>query len=311
MDTNPVAEVAEEVSEDAIADRLTEMFGGDEPEEQPEASEAEEPDSETDEEEGEVETDQAPESEEVELEGAKFAVPKPVAEVVKKAASLQADYTRKTQEVAETRKVVEDKAQFVEAKEQLLSVAFAEAAELHSIQQQLKAYEGVNWAELIAQDAQQALRLQVARQELASKLTERQQALNSKIQQVQQATELHKRRQYELGQQELTRRLGTIKDQDRQSMLEAAKELGFDEGDMLNPRALHALHLAAKYMALQKSKPQVQKRVAEAKPMKPPVARSAPQTQRLGALADLADKAKRTGRDEYAAAYFERKFGRG
>lgn len=314
--TNPTPEVAEstEVSEDQAAEFFNKMLSGDEPDEPPVEDEAPEQDEgeEPAEDEGEGESEDQPtepEPEEVSLEGKTFKVPKEVAEIVKKADSLQADYTKKTQAVAEKGRYVDDRAQFLEAKEQLLGTAFSEAAELHSLQQQLKQYDGINWGELIAEDAQQALRLQVARQQIASQLQDRQAKVNAAISHVQQAQALHKKKQMELGQAELQRRLGQVKEQDRQSMLEAAQELGFEEGDMMNPRALHALHLASKYMALQKSKPQVTKKVSEAKPMKT-VSRSAPQAQRDGSLADLADKARKTGKDAYAAAYFDRKFGR-
>ena len=199
---------------------------------------------------------------------------------------------------------------FLEAKEQLLGAAFSEAAELHSLQQQMKQYDDINWTSLISEDPQQALRLQVARQQVASQLQDRQVKVNAAISSVQQAQALHKQKQMELGQAELTRRLGVVKEDDRRAMLETAKELGFEESDMMNPRALHALQLASKYMALQKSKPAMNKKVVEATPMKT-VSRSAPQAQRDGSLADLADKARRTGKDAYAAEYFERKFGRG
>jgi hypothetical protein len=316
--TNPEVEVAEtgEVSEADAAAFFDKLLS--EPQEAPAEEEDDAPETEDEadepaaEEEGESESkDQAdePEAEEVAVEGKTFKVPKEVAEIVKKADSLQADYTRKTQEVAERRKVVEDRQQYLEAKEQLLGSAFNEAAELHALQQQLKQFDGLNWSELIDQDAPHALRMQVMRQQIAQQLQSQQNKVQAAIGQVQQAQALHKQKQMELGHAELQRRLGQIKDQDRQAMLQTAQELGFEEGDMMNPRALHALHLAAKYMTLQKSKPQVTKRVAEAKPMKT-VARSAPQAQRDGSLADLADKAKRTGKDAYAAAFFERKFGR-
>lgn len=85
------------------------------------------------------------ELEEVDLEGEKLAVPKTTAEKLRAAMLRQADYTRKTQELAQQRQqsestIAQEKARIEVERAQIQSVA-----RLVSIQDQLKAFEGVNW----------------------------------------------------------------------------------------------------------------------------------------------------------------------
>lgn len=313
--TNPVTEVAE-VPESEAAAFFDKMFG-EEPqeaavEEAPAEAEAEEVAEDEPAEDAEAVTeDQAevPDAEEVEYEGKKFKIPPKIAEVVKKAESLQADYTRKTQEVAEKRRSVEDREQYLTAREQLLSSAFKEAAEMTALETQLKQFDGLDWQTLVNEDPQRAMQLQIGRQQASIKLEEARRKVQDVAQGLQQAQAKHKATQAELGAAELKRRIGNLTDQDRTRLMSAAQELGFEEADLWRPQALHALHLASKYMELQKAKPGVAKKVADAKPMKP-VSRSAPQAQREGVMAELQDKLKRTGDRSYADAYFQRKFGK-
>lgn len=98
---------------------------------------------------------QAEEDEEVEYEGGKYRVPKPLA----KGLMLHADYTKKTQEVAELRRTTEaEKARIAED-----AKAFQEDRKEHvqayALWQQLEAYKGVNWQQLDAEDPLQAQQL--------------------------------------------------------------------------------------------------------------------------------------------------------
>lgn len=122
---------------------------------------------------------------EVEYEGNKYRVPKAIAPALLR----QADYTKKTQEVAEIRRAVEaEKARIAdEAK------AFAEDRQEHvqayALWEQLQAFQNVNWQQLDQEDPLQAQqlfrqytmlrdahrdvvsRIQVKQQERASKAT--------------------------------------------------------------------------------------------------------------------------------------------
>lgn len=83
-----------------------------------------------------------PEDEEVDLDDLKLKVPKDQAQKVREAMLRQADYTRKTQELAEQRKAFETERQnVVQATNEELN-AFAQASNLG---QRLAAFQQINW----------------------------------------------------------------------------------------------------------------------------------------------------------------------
>lgn len=94
-------------------------------------------------------------TEEIEYEGNRYKVPKPLA----KGVMLQADYTKKTQEVAEIRRAAEaEKARIVEEQK-----AFQEDRQEHvqayALWQQLEQFKNVNWQQLDSEDPLQAQQL--------------------------------------------------------------------------------------------------------------------------------------------------------
>ena len=306
--TNPATEVAQEVD---VVDRLAQALGPltEDVQEEPEAEPETEPEAEQEPEadgepEGEpdAEPEAAPTDEEVEFDGERFKLPPKVAEVVKKADSLQADYTRKTQEVAETKRIVEDKKQYLEAQELILQHAFTDAAEVQSIQAQLQQFDALDWKTLVAEDAQKALQLNLARQQLQSKLTEKQQRLQQIVQQAQAAKAQHTRQQMELGMAEVQRRIGKVDDKVRQTLLGAAREYGMAESHLMDPVVIHALSDAAKWRALQQSKPQVTKKVQQAKAAPQPSARSTAPSIEQARWNEQRQALKKTGRQDVAAS---------
>lgn len=94
------------------------------------------------EEEGQIET------EEVEVDGKVYAVPKELAPKI----MMQADYTRKTQEVAELRKETEAERASWRQQAQIREALFEEKAELHQIDKRLNAYRNTNWQQWQVQD---------------------------------------------------------------------------------------------------------------------------------------------------------------
>ena len=96
------------------------------------------------------------EAEDVDFEGKQYKVPKEL----KDALLRQSDYTRKTQEVAETRKQIEAERQQFAQQAQLHEATLQHRAEVLSIDQQLQGYANVNWDELIDSDPHTAMKLQ-------------------------------------------------------------------------------------------------------------------------------------------------------
>ena len=117
---------------------------------------------------GEQEADQqgdpsGDDSEEVEHEGQVYRIPK----ALKGAFLMNADYTRKTQELAGHRRALErDRAQLAEKADSLHGALGAHVG-LHAADQQLEAFAGVDWQTLAAQDPHGAQALWMKFQDLA------------------------------------------------------------------------------------------------------------------------------------------------
>jgi hypothetical protein len=124
--------------------------------------------------------------------------------------------------------------------------------------------------------------------------------------------EMHKQRQMELGRAELQRRVGSLRPEDAQATWKQGLTLGFTEaelGSIADARVMHALYLASKYQAMQGGKAIATKKAESAKPVKQ-VARSAPQAQKDGILAQKRESLKKTGRLEDAVDVLARRFSR-
>lgn len=293
MDTNPTTEVTDPVQ--ALMGAIDNEPLEDEPEkEAPTETDAEEATDESTEEEV-AEGDETPaDEEEVELDGEKYKVPKKLAEAVLR----QKDYTQKTQAVAEEKRIVEDKRQFLEAREQLLGASFKDAAELQALQSQLEQYAAIDWNTLISEDPQQAMRLSMGRQDLQTRIAEKQSALGKTVEQMRATAAQHLSKQLEMGRAELQRRVGKLNEADRKGTWQQGIALGFSEQELQSipdPRIMHALYKAAKWDALQAAKPKAMQKVVEA----PKAVRSvAPPPQKQRQNHEALSRLKKTGRGE-------------
>lgn len=100
-------------------------------------------------------TAQLDDSEEVEYEGNKYKVPKAIAPALLR----QADYTKKTQEVAELRRAAEaEKARLTEEAKAFQEDRM-EHVQAYTLFEQLKAFQNVNWQQLDQEDPLQAQQL--------------------------------------------------------------------------------------------------------------------------------------------------------
>jgi len=88
------------------------------------------------------------EMDDIEYEGKKYRVPKPL----KGGFLMQADYTRKTQEVAERRREVERLEQAANQRAREQQSHFADVVKINTLQERLNEYDNVNWTALRQQD---------------------------------------------------------------------------------------------------------------------------------------------------------------
>lgn len=227
-----------------------------------EAPEAEETDT-PEEEQVEAEAEEAePELVEIEVDGASYKVP----EALKDKIMLQADYTRKTQEVAEQRKQVETAQLQLQQAVQLQHQSLAEYAQLMALDNQLQQYQTVDWNGLYDSDPAEFVRLKEARRDLidtraglATQITSKQQQQFTEQQQMRaQAIEEGAKivaKEIPNWNTELARTLNTF----------AVEKFGFtpeEVGQVIDPRVVKLLHKAYLYDKQQSNKPLTDKRVA-------------------------------------------------
>lgn len=237
--------------------------------------------------------------EEVEWNGKKFKAPKGL----KEGMLMHADYTRKTQEVAATRKELEDRAERITQQAKASEEEIGARAELHAVSQELDRYKDFGWAEY------QALRLNdpLGADEhwnYKAHLAGQHQALTGKV------SEAEQRRSSD-AQQEIAKRLneteqyarskGHTLETDKQ-VIEFAVSKGVSPKDlqgMMSPIVYEMLHLARLgEQTLKKASAPIKPQAAPIAPLQTVKARATP-----GANKSLAEMSM----DEYVAA---RKAGR-
>lgn len=307
-----MSDQAIEQSPPSIEDRMMALVEPEPEEEQQEAApqeneeeapEAEETDT-PEEEQVEAEAEEAePELVEIEVDGASYKVP----EALKDKIMLQADYTRKTQEVAEQRKQVETAQLQLQQAVQLQHQSLAEYAQLMALDNQLQQYQAVDWNGLYDTDPAEFVRLKEARRDLidtraglATQITSKQQQQFTEQQQMRaQAIEEGAKivaKEIPNWNNELARTLNAF----------AVEKFGFtpeEVGQVIDPRVVKLLHKAYLYDKQQSNKPLTDKRVANL----PKVSKPGGATQKTVAQsreADARKALKKTGSIDAAQAVF-------
>jgi hypothetical protein len=112
------------------------------------------------------------EDEEIEVDGRKFALPKSAAEKLKAERLMQQDYTRKTQEVAESRKAVEAEREQVRQQAAQQQQYIKEVAKVTALDDQLEQFNQVDWNGLSQTDPALAQQLDFQRRDLERKREE-------------------------------------------------------------------------------------------------------------------------------------------
>lgn len=258
---------------------------------------------ESDEPEAQTEEEATDESVEVEYEGKAYKVPKEL----KEALLRQADYTQKTQEVAEQRRAVQAREQSLEQTRTVLMQSFDKAVELREINVRLSQYENIDWQTLSRDDPAQATQLHIAYQQLQREAQKKQGELQQAGAQMQQLTQ--EQRQHKLAEEakHLKERIPNFTEQTAAQIAETAQkvygltpqELKAISEDNPDARFVHILHDAMKWRTLQAQKPKAMQKVAEApKVVTPKAAQPKPRTNQAAL-----DRLKKNGRVEDLAAF--------
>ena len=178
-----------------------------------------------------------------------------------------ADYTRKTQEVAEQRRYVEQQHESLQAVRHAMNATFDKAVELREMQSRIAQLEQLDWQALAGQDATEATKLNFAYQQLQRQAAEKQAEMQQAYAQ-QQQLEAQNRQQVLQGEfQRLKQSLPAFNEQTAAQIREAARSYGVTDAELdsiLDSRYVHVLHDAMQWRNLQAQKPQIMKKAAEA-----------------------------------------------
>lgn len=210
------------------------------------------------------EADAVDDSEEIDYEGEKYKVPK----VLKEAFMRQSDYTRKTQEVAESRKTLEQQQTHFQQTYQRQQQHIQDYAQLHALDMQMHQFKDINWQELIDKDPVEAMKLDRQVRTLA----DMRQGIANRIQQV-EASEAFSQQQriaklVEQGHETLKRDIPNWSDETRNQIKDYATTLGYtpqEVAQVVDPRAVKMMHKAMLYDQMMKKAATTPK--AEVKPI--------------------------------------------
>lgn len=212
-----------------------------------------------------------PETEEVEFNGNTYRVPKEIAPAL----MMQADYTRKTQEVAEIRKAVEAQRADIQREAEINQAMIDDIAQARAVEARLQALQRVNWNEVPVEDQQRLLieqmQLRQAKEDLGQRINGRRTEIETMREReaataLSQAIEVLNKPKPEIGW------TGKFDAPARDTLTKFGLEIGYTNEELANtthPLMIQTLNLARiGYEALKKQRTAIAKPAAvEAKPV--------------------------------------------
>lgn len=234
-----------------------------------------------------------PDEEEVEYEGQKYKVP----QVLKDALLRQADYTKKTMEVAEQRRQIEAHAAEIQRQAQVQAQYLQEHAQVVAIGNQIEQYKKLDWAALYNENPGQAALLDRQMRELEAQRQQAIDGINQKQHQQAQESQQATAKQIETAKAECARIIPNWSPETYRAIMEHGVKEGYSAEDManvINPKALATLNKARLYDEM------VAKQTAAAK--KPPEPQGKPVAKVAGGKATVKKNWSQMTPKEFAKA---------
>ena len=254
-----------------IVDEVEEEPADDEPEVQAEAEEEPEAEATDDEATTEEESDE-PELATVEIEGLTFEVPTDQAEAIKESVMRHADYTQKTQKVADTMRSLELQREQIELAQKAAEFDKSVSQERQAIAQIDAWLRQANETDLQSMDAKEIaiLGTEIAKhKEYRSQL---EQTIQGKEAEFNETLESLQKEQLQKGQEALQKAIPGWDGDMAKAVSQYAQTLGFTEAELKNasdPRAIIALNKARLYDELKASTGDVIQKAKEAPAIRP------------------------------------------
>ena len=225
------------------------------------------------------EVPQASEAVEVEFEGKTHKV----APEIKDALLRQSDYTKKTQEVAEARKVVAEQEKLLQAQTEVHQTSLDDLANLRAVDAEIAKFAKVDWSQL---DTDNLVRTRMALDQLKEQRGVIQGQIQGKANQFQQKRADAMAKAAASGRALVAQKVPGFDDKVAQELIGYAKGEGFTDAEingMYDPRVIVLMHKAAQWDKLQASKSDVTKRANSAPPVLKPGASNRGDAKQLAA----------------------------
>jgi len=227
--------------------------------------------------------------EDFDYEGLKLRLPREAATKLKSAVEGYKDYTRKTQEVADARRMVELHTQQRHIEGMFQQSAQQEFSQLAELEAAIKQYQNVPWQTL---DTDTLVKTKHAYDTLKEQRTEIQRQLQIKQQQFGQQLEAVKQELGKKAEEALSRSIPKWSPETQSAILSYGQSKGFSENEIaqlkLDPRLMKTFWQAQQWEQLQSAKPLAAKRAMGV----PPVVRPGATKQVASAQAQYADTLK-------------------
>lgn len=171
------------------------------------------------------------EFEEVEYDGKRYSVPKPLT----KAIMQHSDYTRKTQELSEKEKRIQSALAEQQQAAEDQQAEFEEAAAVHALRKYLDQFSAIDWNKAVEEDPTAANKQFIEYQTLRSQLQEREQKLQQKRQERSYKAQQEAARREAEGREVLRRSIKGYSPEVETTLKQFAKERGVGNADHFNP----------------------------------------------------------------------------
>jgi hypothetical protein len=300
-------EAVQDDGEAAIAAALEKRFGGGEPEAE-EGADVEKPGTEQEATAGQEPAEGAEtqsEEVEVEIEGEKYLVPKKISDRF----IQHADYTRKTQDLAELRRATSAEREVITLNKAFDQAVSAETSQLAIVRGQIAQYKQLDWQ---AMETEQLLKARAAIDQLRDREAELDSSIKAKRTEFDQKIQGHVQEAIQAGEKYCQQHIQGWNESTKKDLFDFGVSIGYTRAEMdriIDPRMVVSLYEQKQWRELKASQPGTLKRASQAAPVVRPGATQR-QPSRIQALSKAVKVAKGDPAKKLAAEdYFTAKFG--
>jgi chemotaxis protein histidine kinase CheA len=305
----------DQAEEQSLEERMLNVLNAEdeEPKEEVEAEASEEPTEESEEEVEAEESDEDEPSATIKLKVNGEEIEKPLEEVIS-LAQQGIDYTQKTQKVAEERRQLDEYAQTIKVQEQnfneyvqVQNALVNDIAKIVAVDEQLAAYQNVNWDAYADSDPVEAQKLFFKYNQLQTQKVQLESVLANKQQQLEYAKAQRTQELVRQNKEALAKEIPNWNDSMARDIYLSSKEYGFTDTELnaiTDHRVGKVLYDAMQWRKLQ-ANPTTKQKISQAKPIVKPGANDTKQ-QASSQSRVMREQLRKTGDGNLAQKLIER-----